>query len=213
MDFHSSEVRTPQPNNPRACARLARISTSRRTASTPSDRFIFSKTGSLSSSNRPCHSFILVHHQPRSYRCRQTEKLDETIGVMMIVAAGFKRCDVLPVEAEWRFAALHGHRALVEAHCHGAGHDFLRFCEERVERFPQRSKPLAFIHHLRVSNGQNIFLITSLTVKNQGFQFTMSSCNQSAPRRLINTPRFHPNDSILDAVGAANAISARNLIE
>src|SRR5437763_464579 len=111
MDFHSSCVRTPQPSNERAWARLARMSTSRRTASIPSDRFIFSKTGSLSSSNRPCHSFILIHHQPRPHRSRQAEKIDETLGVMMIVAAGVKRCDVLTVEAEGRDAALHHHRA------------------------------------------------------------------------------------------------------
>src|SRR5437667_7905000 len=116
MAVHSSWVSTPQPSSDRACARLTRMSTSRRTASIPSDRFIFSKTGSLSSSNRPCQSFILLHHQPRSYRRRQAEKVDETLGVMMIVAAGVERCDVLTVEAEWRFAALYGHRALVEAH-------------------------------------------------------------------------------------------------
>src|SRR5712691_11092012 len=118
MAFHSSWVSTPQPSSERSCARLARISTSRRTASIPSDRFIFSKTGSLSSSNRPCHSFILIHHQPRSYRLRQAEKVDETFGVMLIVAAGVERCDVLTVEAEWRFAALYGNRAFVEAHGH-----------------------------------------------------------------------------------------------
>src|SRR3989442_4389074 len=107
MAFHSSCVSTLQPSSERAWARLARISTSRRTASIPSDRFIFSKTGSLSSSNRPCHSFILIHHQPGSHGGRQAEKVDEAFGIMMIVAAGVERCDVLPVQAEWRLAALH----------------------------------------------------------------------------------------------------------
>src|SRR2546425_6509620 len=125
MAFHSSCVSTLQPSSERAWARLARMSTSRRTASIPSDRFIFSKTGSLSSSNRPCQSFILIHHQPRPHRSRQTEEIDEALGIVMIVAAGIERCDVLPVETEWRFAALHGHRAFVEAHRHGAGDDFL----------------------------------------------------------------------------------------
>src|SRR5215470_895300 len=106
------------------------MSTSRRTASMPSDRFIFSNIGSLSSSNRPCHSFILVHHQPRPHRSRQAEEIDEALGVMMIVAAGVERCDVLTVEAEWRCAALHGHGALVEAHRYRTGDDFLCFREE-----------------------------------------------------------------------------------
>src|SRR5262245_42088927 len=101
------------------------MSTSKRTASTPSDRFIFSKTGSLSSSNRPCHSFILIDHQPRSHCRRQAEKIDEPFGVVMVVRAGIKRCDVLPVQAEWRYATLHSHRAFVQAHCNRAGHDFL----------------------------------------------------------------------------------------
>src|SRR5437763_8328231 len=100
MAFHSSCVRTPQPSNDRAWARLARISTSRRTASMPSDRFIFSKTGSLSSSNRPCHSFILIHHQPRPHGRRQAEEIDKALGIVMIVTGGIKRCDVLTVEAE-----------------------------------------------------------------------------------------------------------------
>src|SRR5207253_11268076 len=118
MAFHSSCVSTLQPSSERAWARLARRSTSRITASIPSDRFIFSKTGSLSSSNRPCHSFILIHHQPRPHRSRQAEEIDEALGVVMIVTAGVERCDVLSVQTEWRLAALHGHRALVEAHCH-----------------------------------------------------------------------------------------------
>src|SRR5438105_13915941 len=137
MAFHSSCVSTLQPSSERAWARLARMSTSRRTASIPSDRFIFSKTGSLSSSNRPCHSFILIHHQPRPHRCRQAEKIDEALGIVMVVTAGIERCDVLPVQTEWRLAPLHGHRALVEAHCHGAGHDFLCLAKERIERFSE----------------------------------------------------------------------------
>src|SRR5712691_6624400 len=108
MAFHSSWVSTPQPSSERAWARLARMSTSRRTASISRDRFIFSKTGSLSSSNRPCHSFILMDHQPRTHGGRQTEKIDEALGVVMIVTAGVKGRDVLPVQAEWRDAALHG---------------------------------------------------------------------------------------------------------
>src|SRR5207244_10817854 len=142
MAFHSSCVRTPQPSSERACARRARMSTSRRTASIPSDRFIFSKTGSLSSSNRPCHSFILIHHQPRPHRSRQAEKIDEALGIVMIVAAGIERCDVLAVETEWRFAALDGHRALVEAYRHGAGDHFLCLAVEGIERLSSRSAPL-----------------------------------------------------------------------
>src|SRR5437867_8351306 len=213
MAVHSSWVSTPQPSSDRACARLARMSTSRRTASIPSDRFIFSKTGSLSSSNRPCHSFILMHHQPRSYRCRQAEKVDEPFGVMMIVTAGVERCDVLPVKAEWRFAALHSHRALVELHCHRAGHDFLCFREERVERFPQRSEPLAFIHHLGIGDGQHVFLVTSLAVKNKGLQLAMRRSDQRPARSFINTARFHPDDPILDAIGAADPVGAGDFIK
>src|ERR1700758_1227218 len=115
MAVHSSFVNTPQPRSARAWARLARISTSRRTASIPSDRFIFSKTGSLSSSNRPCHSFILLHHQPGPHRSRESEEIDKALGIVMIVTAGVKGCDVLSVQTEWRLAAPHGHRALVEA--------------------------------------------------------------------------------------------------
>src|SRR5262249_10843998 len=140
------------------------MSTSRRTASTPSDRFIFSKTGSLSSSNRPCHSLILIHHQPRSHCGGQTEKIDEALGVVMIVRARVKGCDVLSVQAEWRYAALHGHGAFVQTHSHGASHDFLCLIEESVKCFPQRSEPLTLIDHLRVCDCQNIFLISGLPV-------------------------------------------------
>src|SRR5262245_42108066 len=146
MDVHASGVRMPQFRRERACARLARISTSRRMASTLSDRFSFSKTGSLSSSNRPCHSFILIDHQPGSHRCRQAEQVNETFGVMMIVGAGIKRCDVLSVQAEWRNPALYGHRALVQRHRHRTGDDFLRLFEERVKSLAERREPLAFIN-------------------------------------------------------------------
>src|SRR5215475_5311216 len=167
MACHSSCVRTPQPKRARAYARLARMSTSRRTASTPSDRFIFSKTGSLSSSNRPCHSFILIHHQPRPHSRRQTEKIDEALGVVMIVRAGVKRCDVLSVQAEWRYATFHSHRAFVQAHCDRAGHDFLCLVEESVECFTERSKPLAFVDHLGVCHCEKIFLISGLPIQDK----------------------------------------------
>src|SRR6266478_4276363 len=178
MAFHSSCVNTLQPSRERAWARLARMSTSRRTASIPSDRFIFSKTGSLSSSNRPCHSFILIHHQPRPHRSRQTEKIDEALGVVMIVTAGIERCDVLPVQTEWRFATLHGHGAFIKAHRHRAGHNFLCFREERIECFPERRKPMAFVDHLRISDAEDIFVIAGLAVENERLQLAMSGRNQ-----------------------------------
>src|SRR5881628_2977325 len=170
MTDHSCWVSTPQPTSDRACARLARMSTSRRTASIPSDRFIFSKTGSPSSSNRPCQSLILIHHQARPDGGGQAEKIDEAFGIMVVVTARIKRSDVLPVQAEWRPAALHGHRAFVKAHCHGAGHDFLRFGEERIECFSQRSKPMALIHHLRIGDAEDIFVVAGLTIQDERLQ-------------------------------------------
>src|ERR1041384_2001996 len=110
------------------------MSTSRRMASMPSDRFNFSKTGSLSSSNRPCHSFILVEHQPGPHGGGQTEKIDEALSIVMVVTAGIEEWEVRPVQAEWRNAAPHGHRAFVESHGDGTGHHFLSFFEERIER-------------------------------------------------------------------------------
>src|SRR5437899_9146205 len=100
MAVHSCWVSTPQPSSDRACARLTRMSTSRRTASVPSDRFIFSKAESLSSSNRPCQSSILINHQPRPHSGGQTEKIDEALVVVVIVATRIETCDVLPVEAD-----------------------------------------------------------------------------------------------------------------
>src|SRR5215471_18312483 len=211
--FHSSCVSTPHPSNARACARLARMSTSRRTASIPSDRFIFSKTGSLSSSNRPCHSFILFHHQPGPHGSRQPEEIDEALGVVMIVTAGVKGCDVLSIQAEWRYAALHSHRALVEAHRNGAGHDLLGFIEERVERLPQRIEPLSFIHHLRVGDAEDILVITSLLVENEGFEFAMGRRNQRSSGRFVDTPRLHSDDTILDTIGTAYPIGSGNFVQ
>src|SRR5262245_29006593 len=208
MAVHSSDVSTPQPSRERACARLARISTSRRTASIPSDRFIFSKTGSLSSSNRPCHSFILIDHQPRSYRCRQAEKIDKSFGVVMIVRAGVKRCDVLAVEAEWRYAALHSHRAFVKAHCHGAGHDFLSFVEERVECFPQRREPLAFVDHLGIRDGENVFVISRLPIEDERLELAMRNSDQRPTGRFVYATRFHSDNPVFDAIRPTDPVCA-----
>src|SRR5215471_10615086 len=213
MTFHSSSVSTPHPRSERAWARLARMSTSRRTASVPSDRFIFSKTGSLSSSNRPCHSFILIHHQPRSNRCRQTEKIDKALGVVMIVRAGVKRCDVLSIQAEWRYATLHSHRAFVQAHCNGAGHDFLCLVEESVECFTEGSKPLAFVDHLGVCDRENIFLISGLAIQHERFEFAMRRGDQRPAWRFVHATRFHSDDAIFDAIGTADAVGSGNLVQ
>src|SRR2546422_8142270 len=198
MAVHSCWVSTPQPSRDRACARLARMSTSRRTASTPSDRFIFSKTGSPSSSNLPCQSFILVHHQARPDRGGQAEKIDEAFGIVVIVAARIKRGDVLPVQTEWRFAALHGHRAVVKAHCYGAGHDFLSFREERIECFSQRSKPMALIDHLGIREAEDIFVVAGLTVQNERLQLAMRRRDERPARSFINTARLHSNHPVFD---------------
>src|SRR5262249_2782865 len=159
--------------------------------STTSDRFIFSKTGSLSSSNRPCHSFILIHHQPRPHRRRQTKKIDKALGVVMIVRASVKRCDVLSVQAEWRYATLHSHRAFVEAQCNGAGHDFLCLVEESDECFTEGSKPLAFIDHLRVCDREDIFLVSGLPIQYERLEFAMRGGDQRSPGRFVHAAGFH----------------------
>src|SRR5215813_7380408 len=132
MAFHSSCDSTPHPRSDRAWARLARISTSRRTASIPSDRFIFSKTGSLSSSNRPCHSFILLFHQTGTYCDGQAEQINEPLCIVLVISGSIEGCNVLSIETEGRFPASDGHRTFAEAECYGTGNDFLSLPKESV---------------------------------------------------------------------------------
>src|SRR6185503_4136679 len=171
--FHSSWLRIPAPNRPLAWARLARTSTSRRTASTGSDRFIFSKTGSWSSSNRPCQSFILLQVELRSNGCRESEEVDESFGVVLVVIAGIERRDIGAVETVRRRAALHRQVAFVKPQRDGARHDFLSLRDERVESFAQRREPVAFVDKLGVSDAQNVFVVTRLAVETQRLELAM----------------------------------------
>src|SRR5262245_25083749 len=156
------------------------MSTSRRTASIPSDRFIFSKTGSLSSSNRPCHSFILLFHQSGTYCSRQAEQVNKSFGIALVVAGRIERCNVFSIEAEWRFTALDRHRAFAEAQRHGTRHDLLRLGEECIERLSQWREPLAVINKLRISDGELVFLISGVAVEAQGLEFAMCCHNERA---------------------------------
>src|SRR5262245_44661050 len=118
------------------------MSTSSRTASIGSDRFIFSKTGSCSSSNRPCQSFIfwfpgllLIAAHLRSHGCGKSDKVDEAFGVVLIVVAGFKRRDVVSIETVGGRPTGDRQIALVKVQRNGACHRLLGFVDERVERF------------------------------------------------------------------------------
>src|SRR6266850_1820327 len=123
-----------------------------------SDR-ICSKPGSLSSSNRPCQSFIVIGHQPGTHGRRQAEKIDESFGVMVIVTTSVERRNILPVEAEGRLAAHYGYGASVETHRHRAGHHFLCLGEEGIDGFPERREPLAFVDQLCISHAEHLLLI------------------------------------------------------
>src|SRR5688572_5287857 len=203
----------PQPRSARAWARLARISTSSRTASIPSDRFIFSKTGSLSSSNRPCQSFILFCHQPRPHHSGQAEVIDKAFGIVVIVASALGRHKILAVETERRVAALHGHRALVESHGDGAGDDFLRLVEESVERFSERGKPLAVVDQLSIGEGEDILLVLRLAIERERFQLPVGRGDERSTGRFIYATRFGTDNPVFDAVDAADSIGTADFIQ
>src|SRR5262245_8735386 len=132
---------------------------------------------------------------------------------MLVVSGGIEGCDIFPVQAEWRFPALDGHRAFAEAQCHRAGYDFLGLSEECIKRLSQRCEPLAVINQLRVGERQLVFLISRLTVQAESLQFTMCSHDECPARGFVNTARFHADHPILDDVGTTDTVGTADLVE
>jgi len=91
----------------------------------------------------------------------------------------------------------HGHRAFVETHRDGAGHDFLGLLEERVERFSKGREPLPVINQLGVGDCQNVFVITRLAIENKRFELAMGRCNSTSLQesRTLLVISFRQSDS------------------
>src|ERR1051325_5353759 len=115
------------------------MSTSRRMASTPSDRFSLSKTGSAPSSNRPCHSFIWLCCQTGAHGIRKFEQMVRSFGRAVI-------------QAEGRLPAGDRHGSFEQSQGDRSSNRFLGLIEERVQRFAQRTEPAALVNELRVGH-------------------------------------------------------------
>ena len=56
-------------------------------------------------------------------------------------------------------------------------------------------------------------MVAGLAVQNERLQLAMSSCNQCPAWSLVNTARLHSHNAIFNAIRAADAVRAGNLIQ
>src|SRR6266851_3768696 len=162
--FTSAAVKIPIGSSAFAHARSTAISYGRSRRSNAKERWNASKRSLGARSKRPPHSrsslrsvigrfldellFAALGFCFRPDGYGQRKQIDETLGVLGVVAAHRETGEVRAIKRERRNALGDVERALPEFQADGAGDALLRDIEESVERFAQRSEPQAVIDEL-----------------------------------------------------------------
>src|SRR6267143_6083601 len=121
----------------------------------------------------------------------QREKIDETFGVLGVVAAHGETSEVRAIEREGRNALGDVERALPEFQADGAGDALLRDTEESVERFAQRCKPQAVVNQFGVPQRKRLLKMRGLAIDCQALEFLMRFDEQGTPGSFVRAAGFH----------------------
>ena len=89
----------------------------------------------------------------------------------------------------------------------------LRRGDEGVERFALRRPPAAVVHEVRVAERQLVLHAECAAVEHHLLQLAMRGVEHGAARRLVHAARLHPDETIFDDVGAADAVLARDFVQ
>src|SRR5260370_4653542 len=116
----------------------------------------------------------------RAHGYGQRKQIDETFGVLGVVAAHGEAGEVRAIKRERRNAFRDVERAFPQFEAAGAGNELLGDFEEAVERFAERGKPHAVIDKFVGAIFQRLLEVAGLAVHGKALQLLMRLDQQSA---------------------------------
>src|SRR6266849_2257949 len=142
----------------------------------------------------------------RAHRHGQREKIDETLGVLGVVAAHGEAGEVRTIQRERRNALGNIERALPQFEADGTSNALLRDVEKSVKRFAKRREPQSVVNEFGVAQRKCLLKMRGLAVHGEALEFLMRFDEQGSTGGFVGAARFHSDQAIFDEVGAADAV-------
>src|SRR6266446_2248492 len=165
---------------------------------------------------RPCSHGLLFATLGLGFRAHgygQRKQIDESLGVLGVVAPHGETREVRAIEGKRRNALGDVERALPQFQADGAADALLRDVKETVERFAQRRKPQSVVNKFGVARRKRLLEVRGLAVDRKSFEFLVRFDQQRAAGSFVSSAGFHPDEPVFDEVGAANAMLRGDFIE
>src|ERR1700682_991247 len=143
----------------------------------------------------------------------QCKQIDETFGVLGVVAAHGETRQIGAIERERRNTLGYVERALPQFEADGAGDALLRDVEKSVERFPQRCEPQTVVNQFGVAQRKCLLKMSGFAIDGEPLQFLMRFDEKGSAGSFVSAAGFHPDEAIFDEVGAADAVLRGNFIQ
>ena len=125
--------------------------------------------------------------------------MDEALSVGLVVDIFLAEGgEVFAVEGKGTLAPDGDDIAFVEFQAHRARDRALRGANKCIQGFAQRRKPLTVVGQFGVTQGDNIFVVDSVLIENQRFEFTVGSQQYCSAGSFVDAVGFHPDQAALD---------------
>ncbi len=141
---------------------------------------------------------------------------DEAGGVVLVVGfflAAFHGGDGFGIHAEGRAAAGLHDVAFVELQADFPGHRFLGLGDEGLDGDALGGEPEAVVNELGVFRDEAVADVHGLAIDDEGFQVAVGGEEDGAAGGFVDAARFHADETVLDDVDAADAISPAEEVE
>src|ERR1700677_387223 len=157
---------------------------------------------------------LFLLQQTRPGAGRQSQNLDESFGVFLIVAVAHgEGRQIVRVERVRRMPLGYADVALIQRQADGTRDQLLGVVDKGVEGFAQRRKPQAEVNQLSVFETNLLFVVRHFAVQCQRLEFAMRGGDQGAARGLVEPAALHANEAIFYQVDAADRVAGADLVQ
>src|SRR5882762_2103696 len=135
--------------------------------------------------------FAALGFRFRPDRNRQRKQIDETLGVLGVVAAHRETREVGAIKRERRNALGNVERALPEFQADDTRDALLRDVKKSVERLAQRREPQTVVNEFGVAQRKRLLEMRGFTVDGEAFEFLVRFHKESSTGSFVGAARFH----------------------
>src|ERR1700732_219239 len=112
-----------------------------------------------------------------------------------------------------RLSADDARRTLVELQSHDALHILLALVDQRLEHVALGGEPEAVVDQLGIARHQLVLQMPGAAVEGQALDPAMRGLQDRPARRLVDAPRFHADETVLDEIEPAYTMPAADLVQ